>query len=126
MQMITVNIIPMGKPRMTQRDKWAQRPCVMRYRAYADEMRRQTTGKVPADVVGLSWCAYMPMPKSWSKKKKLAMEGTLHRQKPDRDNIDKGILDILFKEDSGIAKGCTEKRWDDSENPRLEIWFEEA
>ena len=32
-------IIPLGKPRMTQRDKWAKRPAVLRYRAFKDECR---------------------------------------------------------------------------------------
>ena len=29
----------MGKPRMTQRDKWKKRPCVLRYHAFRDKMR---------------------------------------------------------------------------------------
>jgi Holliday junction resolvase RusA-like endonuclease len=49
------------------------------------------------------------------------MSGTLHRQKPDRDNIDKGILDALFKSDCGVAGGTIVKRWDDGKGPRIEI-----
>jgi len=44
---------------------------------------------IPPNVIDVSWDAYLPMPKSWSKKKKSAMAGRPHRQKPDRDNIDK-------------------------------------
>ena len=51
------------------------------------------------------------------------MAGALHRAKPDRDNIDKAILDALFTDDSGIAAGHLEKRWDDGGGPRLEIIF---
>jgi len=123
---ITINVKPMGKPRMTQRDKWAKRDCVMRYRAYADEIRRQTAGKILGDVIELSWIAYLPVPKSWSKKKKAEMAGRPHRQRPDRDNIDKGILDALFKEDGGIAIGSLSKCWDDGNGARLEIEVEEA
>ncbi len=32
-------ITPVGKPRMTRRDKWKQRPPVMRYRMFCDEAR---------------------------------------------------------------------------------------
>jgi len=32
-------ITPVPKPRQTRSDKWKQRPCVMRYRAFADEVR---------------------------------------------------------------------------------------
>ena len=120
---ITVNVVPMGKPRMTQRDKWKQRPAVMRYRAFCDQMRLQTSGQIPPDLDNLSWTAYLPIPKSWPKHKRESMAGQLHRQKPDRDNIDKGVLDSLFKEDSGIAAGHIEKRWDDGNGARIELYF---
>lgn len=114
---------PMGKPRMTQSDKWNKREVVVRYRAYADRLRLLCAGINP-DAIGLTWTAYFEIPKSWSKKKKEAMKGKLHRQKPDRDNVDKGILDALFKEglgDQGIATGTLTKYWDDGQGPRLEI-----
>ena len=44
--------------------------------------------------------------------------GTLHRSKPDRDNIDKAVMDALFPEDSGIAAGTIRKVW--GEPPRVE------
>ena len=120
----------MGKPRMTQRDKWKKRPCVMRYRAYKDELNLNIS-KYPdlvsdlesGDVIGVSWVAVLPMPKSWSKKKKLAMKGRYHRQKPDRDNIDKGILDAILKDDSGVAVGSMTKIWDDGEGARIMLEF---
>jgi Holliday junction resolvase RusA-like endonuclease len=118
---ITLDVIPMGKPRMTQQDKWKKRPCVMRYRAFADEMRRQVGGRIPLDTVDLSWVAYLPIPKSWTEEKKERLSGEFHLQKPDRDNIDKAILDALFKEDSGIATGTITKRWDDGKGPRIEL-----
>jgi Holliday junction resolvase RusA-like endonuclease len=117
---ITVKIDPIGKPRMTRQDKWKQRPCVMRYRSFADNIRAQV-GKVPDNAECVSWVAFINMPKSWSQKKKDAMRGQLHRQKPDRDNIDKAILDALFKDDSGIAAGTLCKRWDDGKGARIEL-----
>ena len=125
---ITIPIVPMGKPRMTQRDKWKQRTCVVRYRAFSDNLRLL----IPADLkeilsqkqcIGLSWKAFLPIPKSWTQKKKKDHRGILHLSKPDRDNIDKAILDSLFKEDSGIATGHIEKRWDDGEGTRLILTF---
>ena len=124
-------VVPMGKPRMTQRDRWKKRPAVTRYHAFKDSLRECLTA-LPhlrsvidsGTVYSLSWTAYLPIPGSWTKRKKAAMAGTLHRQKPDRDNIDKAILDALFAEDSGIAAGHLEKRWDDGKGPRLEVTFE--
>ena len=75
---------PIGKPRMTRRDKWAQRPCVLRYRAFADELRL-AAGKLPDDVYGVAVTAYLPIPKSWSKQKRLAHLGIDHRTWPDID-----------------------------------------
>jgi Holliday junction resolvase RusA-like endonuclease len=118
-----VKIEPMGKPRMTQRDKWAKRPVVMRYRDYADQLRAGCTG-ITSNPVCVSWRAFFTMPKSWSKKKREAHLGALHRAKPDRDNIDKGILDALWEQDSGIARGTLEKRWDEGNGARLEITAE--
>jgi len=112
---------PVSKPRMTQRDRWKQRPCVMRYRNWCDHAREIVGKQIPptGDILELNWVAYFAPPKSWSKNKRLATVGQLHRQKPDRDNIDKAVLDCLFKEDSGVAVGRIEKRWGNS--PRLEI-----
>lgn len=111
---------PIGKPRMTQRDKWATRDCVMRYRSWADKVRAMA-GVLPATelIDRLDWVAYFEPPKSWSAKKQAAALGSLHRSKPDRDNIDKAVLDALFKSDSSIARGTIEKLW--GEPSRLEI-----
>lgn len=37
----------------------------------------------------------MPMPASWSMKRRAAMLGAFHTQKPDLDNLAKGIMDAL-------------------------------
>lgn len=116
----TIHGDPIGAPRMTRRDKWKQRPCVLRYRDWKDKARKAAGALPPTnEIESLSWVAYFSPPVSWSKKKRDAAIGTAHRQKPDRDNIDKAILDALFDEDSGIAKGTIEKRWDIAE--RLEV-----
>jgi len=120
MYRIEIPITPIGKPRMTQRDKWAKRPCVVDYYRFKDALRLAV--QLPDDIDNLSWTAYFPMPRSWSKKKKAEMDGKLHRQRPDRDNVDKAILDALLSEDSGIARGYTEKRW--AYEPRLVLWWE--
>ena len=118
---ITIHIEPMGAPRMTQRDRWAKRPCVLRYHAFKDVLRASAAGFIPKDASSVSWKAYFPLTKSWSKKKKSELAGKPHQQKPDRDNIDKAILDSLFKEDSVIAFGTIAKYWDDGKGPRIEL-----
>ena len=53
----------------------------------------------------------LPMPRSWSKTKKAAMYGTKHESKPDRDNLEKALLDACMAEDSAAWDGRTSKIW---------------
>ena len=92
-------IIPVSKPRQTRSDKWKQRPCVMRYRAFADACR-EAGMKIPE--YGASITFYIPMPKSWSKKKKIDMNGAPHQSRPDLDNLLKSILDAVYADDSVV------------------------
>jgi len=100
------HITPVPKPRMTQRDKWKQRPCVMEYRAFKDKLRFAKL------VLPESFCVtfFMPMPASWSQKKKAAMEGKPHKGRPDLDNLTKGLLDFL-PEDSHVWRIHGQKVW---------------
>lgn len=102
------NIIPVAKPRMTQRDKWQKRDCVMRYRQFKDEVRLLGV-KVPESDYHITF--YIPMPQSWSEKKKRSWNGTPHQQRPDKDNLEKALLDALFSDDSHIWDGRVTKRW---------------
>ena len=101
---------PIGKPRMTQRDKWQRRPIVLAYRDWADKARltlyrKVRTHHLPAGLYSVSWSAYIGMADSWSEKKKAKLKGQLHFGKPDRDNIDKALLDSLFTVDRGVCTG---------------------
>lgn len=125
-QMITIKQTPLGKPRQTRADKWKQRDCVIRYRDFADKARLAfgRITKFETAPLSLSWRAYFELPESWSKKRKAEMAGQPHRQKPDRDNIDKAILDALFLDDSGVAFGTMAKYWDDGQGARIELEIE--
>ena len=112
-----------GKPRMTQRDKWKKRPCVLRYRAFADELRLKV-GPIDRVPYCVSWSAYIAMPSSWTEERKNKMIGQWHQQKPDRDNIDKAILDALFKDDSTVATGTCQKLWAREGSLSITIMFD--
>jgi Endodeoxyribonuclease RusA len=99
---------------MTQRDKWAKRPCVLRYRAWADAARLAAHGrndKLTLDVVAAHVVAHFPIPRSFSFKKRSKLAGELHRDLPDGDNVLKGVLDSLLAQDKGAAVLSIEKRW---------------
>ena len=49
---------------------------------------------------------FMPMPKSWTKKKKAAMAFKLHKNKKDTDNLSKAIKDALAPRKSNFVQGA--------------------
>lgn len=104
-------IIPVAKPRMTQRDKWQKRPAVLRYRAFCDECRLH---KVELPESGAHVIFHVPMPKSWTKKKWAEMGGTAHKQKPDVDNYLKALLDALYQDDACVWDIRVTKFWAES------------
>lgn len=113
----------MGKPRMTQRDKWKKRPVVLRYRAWCDAARasvgcmEKTTLIYPVKMTVL---IFLSCPASWSRKKQLEYNGRPHTGKPDVDNVVKGVMDALFTNDSFVFKVMAEKYWTES-NPHTAV-----
>ena len=109
--MIELNINPCPKPRMTRADRWKQRPIVLRYWDFCNELNKQAKklDYKPEDRVSLTF--YIPMPKSWSKKKREQMLGKPHKQRPDIDNLAKAFLDALLQEDSHVYSLHADKYW---------------
>lgn len=104
-------IDPVPKPRMTMRDRWAKRKCVVRYFRFCDDLRASGASLGVGDSIFFG----IPMPGSWSKKKRKAMVGCPHDQKPDIDNLLKAVMDALVKDDCKIWQiGCIEKRWSET------------
>ncbi len=100
-------VAPVPKPRMTKSDKWKKRPCVVAYFAYKDKLNAMGF-ECP---MGAKIIFHMPMPNSWSKKKKDEHNGQPHQKRPDLDNLIKGVWDAIYKEDSHIWQVDAEKRW---------------
>lgn len=96
---------------MNRSDAWKDRPVVLRYRAFRDELRDQARDKgfVLPDQFTIDF--WIPMPASWSKRKKDEMVGTPHRQKPDVDNLFKAVTDCLRPDDASIWATSISKRW---------------
>lgn len=111
-----ISIIPMGAPRQTQRDRWKNRPVILRYHAFRDELRLKYHKAFP---VSVHLVFYMPMPASWSAKKRQGMAAKPHDQKPDIDNLVKAVIDTLMPEDKTVWRCYAEKYW--SDKPGIEI-----
>lgn len=111
------DITPLGKPRQTNRDRWAQRPAVMRYRAFKDEVRLRG---VILPESGCRITFVIPMPDSWSKKKRAEHVGRPHQQKPDVDNLHKALMDAVFEDDSAVWDARITKIWGERGQIRIE------
>tara|TARA_R110001599_G_scaffold130235_4_gene305325 strand:+ start:77 stop:574 length:498 start_codon:yes stop_codon:yes gene_type:complete len=116
------DICPVSAPRMTQSDRWKvnpehpdinkrQRPSVTRYFNYRDVLKLQANSMNFKMIDVLDVLFLIPMPKSWSNKKKAAMNALPCKVKPDTDNLTKAIKDTFCKEDSHIWRETAEKRW---------------
>jgi Holliday junction resolvase RusA-like endonuclease len=116
------DVIPIGAPRMTQSDKWKtnpnhvdpnkrQRKSVTQYFAFKQLLQLQANQMNFKLGNTLDAVYLIPMPNSWSEKKKERMNGLPCEVQPDTDNITKGIKDALRQNDSDIWYEKAEKRW---------------
>lgn len=111
-----IPIIPKPKPRMVKSDAWKKRPCVVAYWQWKDQLN------IAANQVGLNDLPdsgfhvtyHLPMPESWSKKKRAQMNGRPHQSKPDGDNLQKALQDCLCKTDQHIWDFRVTKLWAES------------
>ena len=105
---IAIDIIPMGAVRVTQGSRWT--PRAQRYEAYKTEIRLKVGGRYQLPPA-LSLEFTIPMPKSWSKKKRANALGKPHQSRPDVDNLAKGFMDAFGVEDSHVWQLNATKRW---------------
>lgn len=116
------DIVPIGKPRMTQSDKWKtdpnhpdplkrKREVVHRYHTLKNEVIEQANKM--GFILGKTFEAifFIPMPDSWKKTKKDKMNGMPCEEKPDIDNLIKFFLDVLAKEDKFVYGVNCKKHW---------------
>lgn len=99
-------------PRQSRRDQFARgrdvRPPVARYRAFRDELAVRHV-QIPAGFHHVVFVVAMPA--GWSKKEKARLEGMPHQQTPDRDNLEKALLDGVYGQDCHVWDGRTTKLW---------------
>ena len=111
--METLLLTPVPAPRQSQRDSFKPSPMVKRYRAFRD-MIAYLKVSIPRNVTRLDLHFVLPMPPSWSKKKRESHLGELHRQTPDIDNLVKAFLDSACpKSDAFVPSVWAIKTWGD-------------
>lgn len=108
---VDFDITPMGAPRMNRADAWKGRAVVLRYRLFRDTLRLQARNLGFALPDSFVATFYLPMPPSWSEKKKQLMDGKPHQQKPDASNLLKALEDALRTDDERIWDPHPRKFW---------------
>lgn len=89
----------------------------MRYWAFKDKVRElgielQSPCKITF---------YIPMPDSWSKRKKNDFDGKPHLNRPDWDNLAKALGDAVFDDDSHLWSVWCEKYWAETGSITVEV-----
>lgn len=104
------DIVPTAAPRQSRKDKWKPSPAVQRYRRFRDLVAIHIKD-LPDDFFHVVYM--IEVPRSWSTKKKREHVGHPHRPKPDKDNLDKALLDSVFRdqEDSHVWNSASTKLW---------------
>lgn len=106
------DVEPVSAPRQVRSDRWDPSPHVLRYRAFRDEIAlRRVMLPLHAHVVFV-----LPMPRSWSIRKKALHRGAGHFQKPDTDNCLKALVDAVYRgvDDSHVWDVRATKVWGDA------------
>lgn len=106
-------IDPVAKPRMVRSDRWSRRPVVEFYWAFKDRLIYKANGKKYSLGDRLDIIFYVPMPVSWSRRKRTKMIWTPCKQKPDADNLVKAFMDALTDNDSAVWDIRSRKFWSD-------------
>ena len=132
---LTIPGVPVakGRPKISARGGFAHAYTPAKTRHYEDMIRCEAAAVMQDrnplnEPVAMMVTAYVPMPKSMSKKKRQeAVDGIVKPvTRPDADNYAKAALDgcnaIIFRDDSQVSDLIVRKRY--SERPRLVITFE--
>lgn len=103
-------VAPVPAPRQTRRDAYDPSDAVLRYRAFRDEIALRHV-ELPLPYAHVVF--FVPMPSSWSKRKRRELALTPHTFKPDVDNLLKALVDAVYRDrDDGCVHDVrATKRW---------------
>lgn len=103
-------IVPSPYVRQTRADRWKKRAVVLKYRAFRDEVALHKI-ELPVDFFHVVFL--IPVPPSWSQVKKTRTIGRPHLGHPDKDNLEKGFFDAIYRfgDDGHIWNSASTKLW---------------
>ena len=126
-----VNGRPAPKPRMTQSDRWKQRPCVLRYREYADAIRAaaidaKRTHALPDDFLfdgNVEVEALFGKDYTLIKVSEISGEVQIKKSRGDIDNYGKSVAEGLFAQQSGMESLLKILIHDDKQIIHMDLTF---
>jgi len=114
--------VPASRPRVTRWSTFFPK----KYTKYREDMQMATANILFTPFEGNIYAQidfFIQIPKSWSKKKKLAKQGTYCDNNADRDNYCKSILDALngvyYEDDKQVVMLKARMFW--ANTPRTEV-----
>ena len=112
------NLRPAGLKRLLRIERYNN------YKLSVSAEAKRVQFKMPAVGAGITF--FIPVPKTWSKKKKREYHGAFMQSTPDLDNFTKAFIDSLVSEDKYIAQYTyLAKRWVDFEEGWIEVVVDE-
>ena len=121
--------IPAARPRVTIHGTYNPKSSLMTRLGYQLKdiiMNNDYHGLPLENQIAIDIQFFMPVPRSWSKKKKDSTEGKFHGVRPDLDNLIKFILDatngIIVKDDKQIVKITASKKYSKTPRTVLDVY----
>ena len=125
---VTIHALPVPKARarVTRRGIYTPQRSRQYEALVADEASLAMFGKdTLTGPVEVHVRLYLPMPRSWSQRKRERTHGTMHTVKPDLDNFLKSLFDAMngkvFKDDNQVAVIHALKYWEWESETRAEV-----
>lgn len=103
-------------------DGYKRKMRILRYFQYKNDLRieaRRQRFELPTNDVWIKF--YLPMPRSWSKKKKLRHDFEPHQTRPDASNLHKAFEDALKIQDMTVWDYRVSKFWYNQPKGYIEI-----
>ena len=130
---IPITAVPKSRPRTFTTSKGISRTYTpLKTKNFEDFVRTwlqvKYKGKPIEGPINLEVKFSLPIPKSYTKKKKseCLSDGSNHFIKPDLDNLEKSVMDaaegVLYRNDSQICSKISSKRW--AEEPLILLQIE--
>ena len=108
--------VPKQRPRMTRSGSVYTPAATTRYERLVAKHARAAGAAPMTGPVAVDISVRFPIPKSWTKARRLAADGGPHTQRPDIDNLQKSVLDglngVAFSDDAQVCSVSAVKTWD--------------